>query len=55
MKNEIQTKFENVNNKLDEIKKNIKSNITEQVHESVNALKEESFTFGKQVIAKSSS
>ena len=63
LKNEIQTKIEDVNNKLDGIKKNIKINITEQVNESVisikeviiDALKEESFTFGKHVIAKSSS
>ena len=49
LKNEIQAKFGNINNKLSEIKKNIKSNITEQVNGSIisikasviNALKEE--------------
>ena len=40
LKNEIQTKFGNINNKLNEIENNIKSNITEQVNESIISIKE---------------
>ena len=40
LKNEIQTKFGNINNKLSEIENNIKSNITEQVSESIINIKE---------------
>ena len=40
LKNEIQAKFGNINNKLSEIKKNIKSNITEQVNGSIISIKE---------------
>ena len=40
LKNEIQTKFGNINNKLNEIENNIKSNITEQVNESIISVKE---------------
>ena len=40
LKNEIQTKFGNMNNKLNEIENNIKSNITEQVNESIISMKE---------------
>ena len=40
LKNEIQTKFGNINNKLSEIENSIKSNITEQVGESIISIKE---------------
>ena len=40
LKNEIQTKFGNINSKLNEIENNIKSNITEQVNESIISIKE---------------
>ena len=40
LKNEIQTKFGNINNKRNEIENNIKSNITEQVNESIISVRE---------------
>ena len=40
LKNKIQMKFGNINNKLNEIENNIKSNITEQVNESIIGIKE---------------
>ena len=57
LKNEIQTKYGN-NRKLNEIENNIKSNITEQVNESIisikesiiNALKEENKLFKSKVL-----
>ena len=39
LKNEIQTKFGNINNKLNEIGNSIKSNITEQVNEGIISMK----------------
>ena len=40
LKNEIQNKFGNINNKLNEIENSIKSNITEQGYESTSSIKE---------------
>ena len=40
LKNEIQIKFGNINNNLNEIENHIKSNITEQVNESTIGIKE---------------
>ena len=40
LKNEVQTKFGNINNKLSEIENSIKSNITEQVNENIISIKE---------------
>ena len=40
LKNEIQIKFGNINNNLNEIENHIKSNITEQVNESIIGIKE---------------
>ena len=40
LKNEIQMKFGNINNKLNETENNIKSSITKQVNESVIGIKE---------------
>ena len=40
LKNEIQNKFGNTNNKLNEIENSIKSNITEQGYESTSSIKE---------------
>ena len=40
LKNEIQIKFGNINDNLNEIENHIKSNITEQVNESIIGIKE---------------
>ena len=40
LKNEVQAKFGNINNKLNETENNIKSNITHQVNESIISIKE---------------
>ena len=58
LKNEVQTKFENINNKFNEIENNIKSNITEQVNKSIisimesitDALKEENKLLNSKVL-----
>ena len=52
MKNDIQLKFGNINiNKVNEIENNIKSNITEEVNESIIGIKSQLLIKGgKQVI-----
>ena len=44
MKNEIQSKFENLNTRLNQIESNWKSNITEQVNESIMSVKDSIIT-----------
>ena len=39
LKNDIQTKYGNINSKLNEIENHIKSNITEQVNESIISIR----------------
>ena len=44
MKNEIQSKFENKNTRLNQIESNLESNITEQVKESILSVKDSIIT-----------
>ena len=44
LKNEIQSKFENLNTRLNQIESNWKSNITEQVNESIMSVKDSIIT-----------
>ena len=44
MKNEIQSKFENKNTRLNQIERNLESNITEQVKESILSVKDSIIT-----------
>ena len=44
MKNEIQSKFKNLNTRLNQIESNWKSNITEQVNESIMSVKDSIIT-----------
>ena len=40
LKNEIQSKFDNINTRLNQIESNLESNITEQVNESILSVKD---------------
>ena len=44
LKNEIQSKFENKNTRLNQIERNLESNITEQVKESILSVKDSIIT-----------
>ena len=44
LKNEIQSKFENKNTRLNQIERNLESNITEQVNESILSVKDSIIT-----------
>ena len=44
LKNEIQSKFENKNTRLNQIESNLESNITEQVKESILSVKDSIIT-----------
>ena len=44
LKNEIQSKFENKNTRLNQIESNLESNITEQVKQSILSVKDSIIT-----------
>ena len=44
LKNEIQSKFEHINTRLNQIDSNLESNITDQVNESILSVKDSTIT-----------
>ena len=44
LKNEIQSKFENINIRLNQIESNLENNITEQLNESILSVKDSIIT-----------
>ena len=53
MKNEIQSKFEDIYTRLNQIKSSLESNITEQVNESILSVKDYYYRFKKVKLAES--